>query len=336
MHKRVRMPVPALAGLKYVQPGSSPAWTRRRAGRGFVYEDERGRRITRANALERVRKLAIPPAWKDVWICPDPLGHVQATGRDARGRLQYRYHARWSEQRGAQKFAQLRRFCRALPRLRRCVGQDLGCRCLCRETVVAAVVSLIEKGHLRVGNDEYTRQNGSHGVTTLERRHVQLRGARIELRYRGKSGVDRHILVEDARVARVVRHCLALPGRRVFKYLDDRGHARRVTSVDVNEYIRRRGGEPITAKYFRTWAASLACLARLAAEEPPQSMTAGKRVVREVVKDVAQHLGHTPAVCRASYVHPRVIERFLAGELTDRAARTPRGAEKAFVELIAA
>jgi DNA topoisomerase-1 len=286
-----------------------------------------------ADTLARIAGLVVPPAWTDVWICADPNGHIQATGRDARGRLQYRYHELWSRERGAKKFAELRRFARALPRLRRSVAQDLCCDCLCRETVVAAVVALIEKGHLRVGNDEYTRQNGSHGVTTLERRHVHLSGEHIELHYRGKSGVERHIEIGDATVARVLRRCLELPGRRLFKYKDGT-RVRRVTSADVNAYIRERGGEPITAKYFRTWAASLKCLVRLAATPAPASMTAGKRAVTAVVKEVALELGHTPTVCRQSYVHPRVIERFMAGELGRQGVRSAKAAEKAFVALL--
>jgi DNA topoisomerase-1 len=329
------MPVLAAAGLRRVEPGSSPAWTRRKVGKGFVYLDEHGRRIARASVIDRIRKLAIPPAWVDVWICPDPMGHIQATGRDARGRLQYRYHPLWSAQRGEQKFAELGRFARALPRLRRSIASDLGCDCLCREAVLAAVVALIEKGHLRVGSEEYTRDNGSHGVTTLERRHVRLSGGVIDLRYRGKSGVARHVEIADPQLARVVARCLELPGRRVFKYKDGE-RVRRVTAADVNEYIRRRGGEPITAKYFRTWAASLECLTRLAASPCPNSATAGKRAVACVIKEVAQKLGHTPTVCRQSYVHPRVIERFMAGALGRRGLRSPRAAERAFVSLLAA
>jgi DNA topoisomerase I len=336
------MPVEAKPPLRRVQPGSPPAWTRRRAGAGFVYLDERGRRITRATTLERIRKLAIPPAWDDVWICPWPDGHVQATGRDARGRLQYRYHPRWRELRDGKKYTELRRFCRALPRLRRRVSQDLRCSCVCRDAVVAGVVELIEKGHLRIGNEEYTRYNGSHGVTTLERKHVRLRGARIELSYRGKSGVQRHVTIDDAQVARLLRRCLRLPGRRVFKYVDEKGRIRRVTSTEVNQYIREHLGEPITAKYFRTWAASLCCLACLAAEAAPTSRTAAKRVVTQAIKQVAQHLGHTPAVCRASYVHPRVIDAFAEGSLAERfrcrpsafAGTWPREAEKVFLALL--
>jgi DNA topoisomerase-1 len=306
-------------------------------GKGFVFFDERGRRLTSASVVERLRKLAIPPAWVDVWICADPMGHIQATGRDARGRLQYRYHALWSARRGEQKFAELRRFARALPRLRRSIASDLGCDCLCRETVLAAVVALIEKGHLRVGSEEYTRDNGSHGVTTLERRHVHVEGDHIDLRYRGKSGVARHVEIGDARLARVVKACLDLPGRRVFKYRDqDGGRVRRVSAADVNDYIRSRGGEPITAKYFRTWAASLKCLTRLAAAPSPSSMSAGKRTVAGVVKEVAQELGHTPTVCRQSYVHPRVIERFMQGSLGRRGLRSTRAAERAFITLLAA
>jgi DNA topoisomerase-1 len=297
-----------------------------------VYLNERGRRITRHNVLERIRRIAIPPAWTDVWICPNPNGHIQATGRDARGRLQYRYHPRWSEQRNLQKYAQLGRFFRALPRLHRSVGRDLGCDCVCRERVLATVVSLIEKGHLRVGSDEYTRQNGSHGVTTLERRHVRIHGRTIELHYRGKSRVERHVQIQDRRLARALQRCLDLPGRRVFKYVDDAGRTHRVTAADVNAYIREKGGEKITAKFFRTWAASLRCLTALAALEPPRTKTEAKRVVAQTIKEVAEHLGHTPSVCRASYVHPRVIEKFVAGTL--KKSGSTRAAERELVRLV--
>jgi DNA topoisomerase-1 len=329
------MPVLASSsGLRHVEPGTTPGWARQKRGTGFVYLDERGRRITRENALSRVRKLAIPPAWTDVWICPDPSGHIQATGRDARGRLQYRYHARWVEQRSLDKYKKLTRFFRALPRLHRSVARDLKCDCVCRERVIATAVALMERGHMRVGSEEYTRQNGSHGVTTLERRHVTLNGRRIELRYRGKSGVMRHITIEDARLARALRACLALPGRRVFEYKDEVGKVRRITAADVNEYIRAQGGEPITAKFFRTWAASLRCLTALAALETPRTKSEAKRVVNACIKDVAQHLGHTPSVCRASYVHPRVIENFVEGKLT--AVGGTRAAERALLKLVSA
>ncbi len=336
-----------VAKLRYVSLGAEPGWTRRRVGRGFAYYTVRGHRIVDPARLERIRRLAVPPAWRDVWICADSLGHVQATGRDARGRLQYRYHLRWSEARGAQKFAELGEFCRVLPALRRRVTRDLRGEGLSKPGVLATIVALIEKGHLRVGNDEYTRQNGSHGVTTLERRHVHVEGEHIELHYRGKSGVTRHITVDDARLARMLRRCLALPGRRLFRYIDGDGRARRVTSHDVNDYLRDAGSS-VTAKYFRTWAASLCCLARLAGHEPPASATAGKRAVAQVVREVAQRLGHTPAVCRASYVHPTVIESFHKGELATIGARAavrdsewqfagawPRAAEKALVDLLA-
>jgi DNA topoisomerase-1 len=336
-----------VAKLHHVKPGEGPGYTRRRVGKGFVYLDTRGKRIVDEGRLARIRRLAIPPAWRDVWICPDPDGHVQATGRDARGRLQYRYHTRWSEHRGRQKFAALLDFADALPALRRRVNADLRCDCVCRAAVLATMVALLEKGHLRVGNEEYARDNRSHGVATLERRHVRVSGSRIQLDYRGKSGVQQRIRVDDAVLARRVKACLALPGRRVFKYRDDAGRVRRVSSADVNSYLRE-AGLPLTAKYFRTWAASLCALARLAAQQPPASPTAARRTITAVVREVAERMGHTPAVCRASYVHPRVLELFIDGELAEKAAsaavheenwrfagRWPKLAEKTLVEVLA-
>jgi DNA topoisomerase-1 len=331
--------------LRYVPPGSIAGIRRRRRGAGFSYYDERGHLVTRPAELSRIRRIAIPPAWRDVWICPDPQGHVQATGRDARGRLQYRYHPTWSEHRSGRKFGHLAEFCRALPRLRRRVRRDLACPCLCRRSVAALVVALIERGHLRVGNDEYSRANGSFGATTLERRHVNIDGDRIELRYRGKSGVQRVIQIEDRRLARTLDRCLELRGARVFRCLDEAGRPRRVTSADVNAYLRDATGGTLTAKYFRTWAASVCCLARLAGHAAPASPTAGKRAIRDVVGEVAARLGHTPTVCRQSYVHPAVLGRFLEGKLSCSARLTDdkwrfggswvRVAERALEDLIA-
>jgi DNA topoisomerase-1 len=320
--------------VRYVPPGSIPGWSRRRRGTGWSYHDAAGRPVRGAGELARIRKLAIPPAWRDVWICPDADGHVQATGRDARGRLQYRYHPTWVERRSRRKYRDLATFCRALPRLRRRVRRDLACGCLCRDKVVALVVALLERGHLRIGNDEYARANGSFGATTLERRHVSIDGARIELRYRGKSGVRREVRVDDRRLAAALDRCLALPGARVFRYVDAAGRPRRVTAADVNGYLRAATRENLTAKYFRTWAASVRCLARLSAEDAPASPTAAGRVARAVVGEVADRLGHTPTVCRQSYIHPAVLERFHAGALASPRRLTLRAAERALVGLI--
>jgi DNA topoisomerase-1 len=333
------------AGLHYVRPGVDAGMTRRRSGRGFSYAGADGRRIGDGKTLARIRSLVIPPAWTDVWISDDPLGHVQATGRDARGRLQYRYHPQWRQARDAAKYDKLTAFCSAMPGLRRRLSRDLTCRCPCRAAVAAAVVTLIERGHLRIGNDEYTRANRSYGATTLERRHVKVRGARLRLAYRGKSGIERRIEVEDAALARVVRRVSALPGRRLFQFVDGTRVAA-MTSQDVNRYLRGAIGEQFSAKDFRTWAATLHCAVLLAGTDAPTSQAAAKRAMAAVVKDVAERLGHTPTVCRKSYIDPRVVTAYTSGALHEAfppplrgpAALTVearrRAAERALVKLL--
>jgi DNA topoisomerase-1 len=288
--------------------------SRTRRGKQFVYTDARGRSVRDAATLCRIRALAIPPAWTDVWISPDPDGHIQATGRDARGRKQYRYHAKWRTVRDEAKYHRLVGFCRVLPKLRQQVERDLACSCLCKRKVVAAVVSLMERAQLRVGNDEYTKQNGSYGATTLRDRHAKFHGATLELAYRGKSGIDRHVRVTDRRLARIVRRCRDLPGQRLFQYVD--GDAvRPITSADVNDYLREATGGPYTAKDYRTWAATLGAAMLLCALESPRDARHCKRCINDVLKAVATRLGHTPAVCRKSYVHPRVLDDFTNGAL---------------------
>ncbi|HEU5055141.1 MAG TPA: hypothetical protein VFU21_01390 [Kofleriaceae bacterium] len=304
----------ARANLSYTSP-DQPGITRRRSGSGFVYTAPGGRRVRDEATLARIRSLAIPPAWRDVWISLDADGHLQAIGRDARGRKQYRYHPRWRSVRDEAKYGRLVEFCRALPRLRRRVARDLACPCLCRDKVVAVVVSLLEKAQLRVGNDEYTRQNGSYGATTLRDRHARIRGAELELRYRGKGGAERRVSVRDRRLAALVRRCRDLPGQRLFQYLDDAGNPVPITSSDVNEYLREVTGGPFTAKDFRTWAATIASAVLLCdqASEGPQK--GRKACVTRVIEAVAAQLGNTPAVCRKCYIHPQVIESFMDGRL---------------------
>lgn len=318
----------AAIGLRHVLPYQSPGFTRRRSGGGFTYVDDRGRRIGDRAAVERARHLAIPPAWVEVWICRDARGHIQAAGRDARRRLQYIYHPRWREVRSAQKYGRLASFTRALPGLRRRVARDLRCPCLCRETVAASVVALIESGHLRVGNDVYARENGSYGATTLECRHLRLHGAHIELKYRGKSGIPRHIEIEHPSLAAVVRRLRALPGRRLFQYRDD-GGLHPVSANDVNAYLHETIGAAYSAKDFRTWAASLWCALVLGREAPPDGVTARKKAVRAAICEVADRLGHTPTICRTSYIHPGVLAAYDDGRLhrrlPQRLCRTTRG-----------
>lgn len=297
---------------------------RHRRGRSFAYYTANGRPMRDRDTIARIRSLAIPPAWTHVWISPDPDGHIQATGRDARGRKQYRYHPRWSQVRGEVKFHRLVEFCHVLPRIRRAVEQDLHCKCLCKRKVVATIVSLMERAQLRVGNEEYTRQNGSYGATTLRNHHVKIRGTTLELSYRGKSGIERRIQLRDGKLAKIVRQCHDLPGRRLFEYIDDDGNVRPVTSQDVNDYLREVSGGSFTAKDYRTWAATMAAALLLCALDHPGSERACKRCVNDMLKKVAAQLGHTPSVCRKSYIHPQVIEDFMSDRLASQLARSVR------------
>jgi DNA topoisomerase-1 len=300
-----------------------PGLTRHRRGKSFSYTDGRGRPVRDRATLARIRALAIPPAWTGVWISPDPDGHIQATGRDARGRKQYRYHPRWRAVRDEAKYHRLVEFCSVLPALRAAVERDLGCTCLCKRKVVATVVALMERAQLRVGNDEYARANGSYGATTLRDRHARFRGDTVELAYRSKGGIERRVRMTDRRLARIVRRCRDLPGQRLFQYVD--GDAiRPITSTDVNAYIREVTGGPFTAKDYRTWAATLGAALLLGAIDRPEAARACKRCVQEVLAAVAERLGHTPAICRKSYIHPRLLDEFTADRLDPALARAIR------------
>lgn len=301
----------------------------RRLGRGkrVRYVRAGGKAVRDEATLRRIRALAIPPAWTDVWISPDPDGHIQATGRDARGRKQYRYHAKFREVRDAAKYHRLVELLRVLPKLRAEVAKDLACKCLCKRKVVATIVALMERGQLRVGNDEYARTNGSYGATTLRDRHAKIRGAKIVLAYRAKGGIDRRIELTDRKLAAIVRSCQELPGQRLFQYVD--GDAiRPVTSTDVNDYFRDVTGGPFTAKDYRTWAATLGACLLLCSLEHPGNARACKRCFNDVLETVADRLGHTVAVCRKSYVHPRLFEDFTAHKL-DKLAKQIRRHVKA-------
>lgn len=291
-------------GLRYVD-AKDPGIRRTRRGTGFSYEDADGNRITGVVALARIRSLVIPPAWKDVWISPSERGHIQATGRDARGRIQYRYHALWSQTRDETKFERTIAFARALPRLRRRVERDLRRRGLPREKVLAAVVRLLEKTLIRVGNEEYARDNRSFGLTTLRNRHAKVRGHDLKLTFRGKSGVAHTVGLRDRRVAKIVRAAQDLPGQQLFQYVDEVGETRRVESDDVNDYLRDAMGHDFSAKDFRTWAGTV--LAVRALRDAPS--------LNDAVKEVARALGNTPAVCRRCYIHPRILETYLDGSL---------------------
>ncbi|MEF7614842.1 DNA topoisomerase IB [Aquincola sp. MAHUQ-54] len=303
---------PLPSPLVYVSD-DMPGWRRVRRGRGFTVLDEAGHPVRDAGHLARIRSLAIPPAYQSVWICPRADGHLQATGRDARGRKQYRYHPLWQAQQGQSKFERLRAFGMALPALRRRVRRDLRQPGLTRTKVLAALVHLLDTTYLRIGNDEYTRQNGSFGLTTLRRRHATVRGGVLTLAFRGKSGVPQQVEVDDPRLVRIVRRCQALPGQSLFAYLDDAGEVRRVDSADVNGYLREVAGDDFSAKDFRTWHASALALERLLPCGQPVSARQARIVTREVISEVAAQMGHTVAVCRQSYVHGAVLQGFEQG-----------------------
>ena len=301
------------AGLRYVSD-EMPGIRRRRSGRGFSYADAEGRPVRDRTLLRRIRSLAVPPAWKQVWICPVANGHVQATGRDARGRKQYRYHPRWREVRDSDKYERIVAFAKALPRLRRRVDRDLGRPGLTREKVLAAVVRLLETTLARVGNEEYARDNRSYGLTTLRGRHADVNGPWVKLVFRGKGGKRHQVGLHDRRVARVVKRCQELPGQVLFQYEED-GEERQVDSGDVNEYLREASGQDFTAKDFRTWAGTVLAARALQELEAFDSQAQAKRNVVSAIESVAGLLGNTTSVCRKCYVHPAVIDSYLDGSM---------------------
>lgn len=330
------------AGLRYVSD-SKPGIIRRRCGKGFRYVDADGKPVRDKATLKRIRSLVIPPAWKDVWICPISNGHLQATGRDAKGRKQSRYHARWREVRDETKYGRMLLFGAELPQIRERVEHDLSIPGLPREKVLAAIVRLMEVTHIRVGNEEYARENHSYGLTTLRGKHVQVQGSRVRLRFTGKSGRKHTIEFSDRRLANIVRRCQDIPGYELFEYLDDEGNPHTVDSADVNDYIREICRQDFTAKDFRTWAGTvLACLA-LRDFEAFTSETQAKKNVVAAIKSVAERLGNTPAVCRKCYVHPAVLECYMGGALTravqramnaDDEVEAIRAEEQALIELL--
>ena len=321
-----------------------PGITRRRAGRGFVYRDADGRTIRDAEVLARVRAIAVPPAWTDVWICPAPNGYLQATGRDARGRKQYRYHKRYRNRREAAKYERLIAFASALPKIRARVDDDLARNGLDREKVLAAIVRLLELTLIRVGNDEYARLNRSFGLTTLRDRHASVRGSSVRFRFRGKSGRLHEVGLRDRRLAAIVRRCQDLPGQELFQYVGEDGEPVDIASDDVNDYLRSIAPE-VTAKDFRTWAGTVLAYRALRALDPPESDREATRNVVAAIRETAGLLGNTPAVCRKAYVHPVVVEAYLDGRLrgallqaveddgTSPMETTPRE-EKAVVNLL--
>jgi DNA topoisomerase I len=300
------------ASLRYVG-GQTPGIRRRRVGRGFTYLTADGRPVREPNTRRRIRALAIPPAWTSVWICPSPRGHIQATGRDARGRKQYRYHPRWRAARDETKYGRLVAFGAALPRIRAAVERDLARPGLPREKVLATIVRLLETTRIRVGNAEYAQANGSFGLTTLRNRHVDVSGSTVKFQFRGKGGKPHQVDVADPRVARVIRRCQDLPEQELFQYVDEAGQPQRIDSVDVNGYLRSVAGEPFTAKDFRTWTGTMLAAVTLAELGPSGSARQSRRTVVRAIEAVAGSLGNTVAVCRNCYVHPAVLDAYLEG-----------------------
>lgn len=302
------------AGLRYVSD-DRPGIRRKGSGKGFSYRRADGTRLTERAVLARIKALAVPPAWTDVWICPFADGHIQATGRDARGRKQYRYHARFREIRESTKYEHVVAFADVLPRIREQVQQDMARRGLPREKVLATVVHLLQTTLIRVGNDDYAKQNGSYGLTTLKNRHVSLDGSEVRFRFTGKSDKQWSLRVKDRRVAKIIRACQELPGQELLQYVDEEGTSQNVTSSDVNAYLKEVTGEDITAKDFRTWAGTVLAAMALHELRSFDSQAEAKRNVRAAIEKVAARLGNTSTICRKCYVHPEIFNSYLDGNL---------------------
>jgi DNA topoisomerase-1 len=302
------------AGLEYVNDGE-PGLRRQRRGTGFTYLDSGGRRLRDRYAMARIRSLAIPPAWTDVWICASEHGHLQATGRDAKGRKQYRYHSDFIAIRDSAKYERLMEFAKALPAVREDIAKQMALSGLPREKVLATIVHLLDNTLIRVGNDSYARDNASYGITTLRNSHVKVTGGELRFQFKGKSGKSWRLTLRDRRVARIIRSCQDVPGQHLFQYLDEAGNALRITSTDVNEYLRALTGCEMTAKDFRTWAGTVLAANLLHEIGRPDSATAAKRQIRTALHQVAARLGNTVAICRKCYIHPSVLEDYAAGAL---------------------
>ncbi|MFL9910117.1 DNA topoisomerase IB [Paraburkholderia sp. RL17-337-BIB-A] len=324
-------------GLRHADD-TRPGYTRKREKDGFVYFDLAGERIDDEDEIKRINALAIPPAYEDVWICPDARGHIQATGRDARGRKQYRYHPRWRETRDADKYERMAEFGRALPKIRARVARDLKLAGMPCDKVIAAIVQLLDTTLIRIGSVEYARDNQSYGLTTLRKKHVKIEAGQLRFRFRGKSGIEHDVTVDNPRIKRIVRRCAELPGHELFQYLDEDGTRRTIGSADINEYLRRASDADFTAKDYRTWAGSVYALAALRRLMCGSAAEARRHIVA-TVKDVAVLLRNTPAVCRRCYIHPVIISAFEADELQSlppgQARRGLRVDEVAFAALLA-
>ena len=305
------------AGLRYMSD-TSPGIRRKRAGKHFSYIGLDGKPIHDQEELRRIRSLAIPPAWTNVWICPKPNGHIQATGRDARGRKQYRYHPRWREVRDETKYNRMIEFAEALPTIRARVAHDLKLPGLPHEKVLAAVIWLLDTTAIRVGNEEYARENKSFGLTTLRSRHVDIAGSKIYFHFRGKSGKEHAVTVQNRQLARIVKRCQDLPGHELFQYLDDDGNRYTVESADVNDYLREISGHDFTAKDFRTWAGTVFTTNTLRELGTFDTQARAKKNIGQAIEVAAEHLGNTKTICRKCYVHPGVVDAYLEGNLLSR------------------
>jgi DNA topoisomerase I len=302
------------AGLRYVDD-SLPGLSRKKVGTGFGYRDIDGKVIRDPEVIKRIRSIGIPPAYTDVWICPDPRGHIQATGRDAKGRKQYRYHARWSEIRDSTKYAHMLEFAHALPKIRARIDADMKRPGLPREKVLATIVNLLETTLIRVGNEDYVKENKSYGLTTLRNRHVDVDGKELRFEFKGKSGKLWKLRIENRRVAKIVKACQELPGQHLFQYLDENKERQEVTSSDVNDYLREISGLDITAKDFRTWAGTVLAAMALSEFEAVDSQARAKKNIKAAIERVSSRLGNTPTICRKCYVHPEVFNSYLDGNL---------------------
>jgi DNA topoisomerase-1 len=323
------------AGLRYANC-DAPGITRKRRGKGFVFCDAKGRIIKDAKTLARIRALVLPPAWTKVWISTDPRAHLQATGYDAAGRKQYRYHANWRTERDSTKYHRMLSFAEVLPVIRRRTRRDMMGPACCRPRVLATVVELLGRTFIRIGNEEYMRKHKSHGLTTLKDRHVKVRGRKLHFAFRGKSGVFQSIEIEEPRLAKAVREVQDMPGQTLFQYRDENRKVRSLSSTDVNAYLGEICGASFTAKDFRTWAGTLAAAAALDKVERPETKTAINRAIVEAIDCVAEALGNTRSVCRGSYIHPAVIDSFRDGVTLSAvpAAATPRGLLDAEARLV--
>jgi DNA topoisomerase-1 len=301
-------------GLRYVSD-AAPGFQRKRTGTSFSYFDKDGKRITDAAVIRRIKSIGIPPAYEFVWICPSPNGHIQATGLDARGRKQYRYHPKWRELRDQNKYEHIMQFAAALPALRARVASDMKRDGLPREKVLAMIVSLLEKTLIRVGNAEYAQTNKSYGLTTMRRKHVAIGRGVLRFEFTGKSGKQWKLQVEDKRIAAIVKRCAEIPGHELFKYIDDDGASRTVDSGDVNQYIKEITRQDFSAKDFRTWAGTVLAALALAEFKKYDSQAEAKRNVVAAIEKVAKQLGNTPAICRKSYVHPEILSAYMSGDL---------------------